>query len=327
MGRINVVMNEFLADNERFADLFNVVVFGGKQVVLAKDLSDLDTKARRCGEHAGGNGYKEYVRDHLKQWKCGSRLFVLGLEPEDSVHYALPVKVMNYESIQYDENYKQIQKEHWEKRDLTNREYVSGFAESDRLTPVMTIVLYHGKERWDAPKSLFEMLGLDSYPKEIQGMLRSYCNNFRVNLIDINQLASSDAFTTDLKEVFGFLMRQNDKEALRNYVNNHEEFTHLKQDAYDVIAFLSGTKGLVIKKQEAKTEGEMNMCLAIDEMVQEGLEEGIGKINFLNEKLIADGRLEDVVRSATDRVFQKNLMEEYGIPGRMLGLCDSVKRV
>lgn len=70
-------------------------------------------------------------------------------------------------------------------------------------------------------------------------------------------------------------------------------------------------------------KGEMDMCLAIDEMVQEGVEEGIGKINLLNAKLIADGRLEDVVRSAADQILQKNLMEEYGIPRRIPGLCDS----
>ncbi|MCM1244615.1 MAG: Rpn family recombination-promoting nuclease/putative transposase [Roseburia sp.] len=199
--------------------------------------------------------------------------------------------------------------------------------QTDRLIPVVTIVLYHGKEKWNAPRSLSEMLEVDSYPKEIQDVLRSCCNDFRINLVDVNQLASSDAFVTDLKEVFGFLMRQNDREALRNYVDDHEEFTHLRQDAYDVIASLSGTRGFVIKKQTVKAKGEMNMCLAIDEMVQDGVEKGIGKINLLNARLIADGRVEDVVRSAADHILQKKLMEEYGIPRRLPGLCDSKKHI
>lgn len=327
MGEINVIMNEFLADNERFADLFNVIIFGGKQVVSAKDLSDMDTKARRCGEHVRGNRSREFVRDHLKRWKCGSKVVLLGLEPEDSVHYALPVKVMNYESIQYDKDYKETRKQHWKEKNLTNREYISGFSGSDRLIPVITIVLYHGKERWDAPKSISEMLGIDAYPREIQNMLRSYCNDFRVNLVDVNRLTTNDVFVTDLREVFGFLRYQNDREALRNYVNSHKEFTHLSQDTYDVIASLSGTRGLDVKKQEVRMEGEMDMCLAIDEMVQEGMEKGMGKINLLNAKLIADGRLEDVVRSADDEVFQKHLMDEYGISRRIPRLFDSGRGV
>lgn len=52
-------------------------------------------------------------------------------------------------------------------------------------------------------------------------------------------------------------------------------------------------------------EGEMNMCLAIDEMVQDGVEEGIGKINLLNAKLIADGRLKMWYALRLIRSFRK----------------------
>ena len=49
----------------------------------------------------------------------------------------------------------------------------------------------------------------------------------------------------------------------------------------------------------------------------EGLVAGQNKaqiaINHLNQKLINDGRLEDLERSAGNTIFQQQLMEEYGI--------------
>lgn len=51
---------------------------------------------------------------------------VLGLEPEALLHLALQVKYMNYESIQYDWDYKVSKMRHRRKKDLDRKEYISG---------------------------------------------------------------------------------------------------------------------------------------------------------------------------------------------------------
>ncbi len=73
--------------------------------------------------------------------------FILGLEPEESLQYALPVKHINYESLEYDRQYKEILKKHRERRDLASAEYLSGYAASDRLMPIVTIGIYLGENR------------------------------------------------------------------------------------------------------------------------------------------------------------------------------------
>ena len=269
MGKRNVTVNNYFADKERFADLFNVKLFGGKQVVLPEDLVDMDTKALRIYHNAEGNGYEEFVRDQLKQWKYGARLLVLGLEPENSVHYALPIKLMKYESIQYEKNYRRIQKRHRKKKDLKQKEYISGFGKADYLEPVITIALYHGKEEWDAPVSLHEMLSFESMPEEIREEVKNYCNDFHVNLLDVNHPNDTDKFKTDLREVFGFLVRQNDKHALQKYIESNVNFRCLKEDTYDMIMVLSNTKEMMVKKEKYGTEGGYNMCLAIREWGEE----------------------------------------------------------
>lgn len=42
-------------------------------------------------------------------------------------------------------------------------------------------------------------------------------------------------------------------------------------------------------------------------------EEGIAKVNLLNQRLLQDKRFSDLERAASDRDFQKQLLQEYGI--------------
>lgn len=58
------------------------------------------------GRQPDKNSYNEFIRDTVKLWQHEDEKYILSLEPEDSPHYALPVKYMNYESVQYDRQYK-----------------------------------------------------------------------------------------------------------------------------------------------------------------------------------------------------------------------------
>lgn len=68
-------------------------------------------------------------------------------------------------------------------------------------------------------------------------------------------------------------------------------------------------------------KGVSDMCEIMEEIRQEGIdfgieqgtERGIHKINKLGKCLIEEGRLEDLVRSLSDSVYQNQLFEEFGI--------------
>ena len=42
MGKKNVAVNNWLSDNERFADLFNGSIFEGKQIIRPEELENMD---------------------------------------------------------------------------------------------------------------------------------------------------------------------------------------------------------------------------------------------------------------------------------------------
>lgn len=149
--------------------------------------------------------------------------------------------------------------------------------------------------------------------------IKPYYNEYHIKVVDINSMKTSDMFQTDLREVLGFLMRQKDKKELKKYVKENKRFRHLREDAYEVIATLSSTKGLEIKKETSWMKGEIDMCQAIDEMLQdereegreEGRQEGINRVSFLFQKLIENQRFEDLERAAKEAEFRNQLLEEF----------------
>lgn len=272
MGKKNIIWNDYISQKERFADFFNGVVFQGEKVVCPDALIELDSKLWRRNREKGS--YHEYIRDNVKLWEYEGMRYILGLEPEDSPHFALPVKYLNYESIQYDRQYRAIMKAHRRKKDLCRKEFISGFAENDSLIPVITIGIYLGKEKWSGHTNLRKMTGLDKVPLRIRERLLRFSNDFHANLFDIHTMDTSEIFETDLREVFGFLNLQEEKEMLKQYVEENKRFRHLQEDAYEVLLFYSGSSELEINKEKYKTEEGYDMCRAIREMIEDGKLEG-----------------------------------------------------
>lgn len=317
MGKKNVVWNDYISKNERFADFINGVIFQGKQMVLPKDLKALDSKLRR--REYDRNSYHEYIRDTVKMWKYQGEKYIFDLEPEESPHRALPVKYMNYESLEYDRQYKEILRKHRKKQDLSSGEYLSGFAESDTLVTVITIGIYLGEKKWSGFTCIDEMIKGLKTSGEVSKCLRPFCNRFHVNIVDIHCLETNDIFQTDLREVFGFLKRQGDKKKLKQYVEQNPMFYHMREDAFDVLCTYSESRELAVRKEEYRTEGGMNMCTALRELKEEGREEGReeGKaaLGQLIYKLLNEGRMEDLSRASIDANYRNELLVEYGING------------
>ena len=61
-------------------------------------------------------------------------------------------------------------------------------------------------------------------------------------------------------------------------------------------------------------EGEqIDMCTGLKEWFQEEREEGRKDVNRLILKLAEDGRLDDMIRAASDHEYQNRLLQEYSL--------------
>ena len=97
----DVIFKEFWRSNERFADLFNVVVFGGKEVIKPDALQEMDTDVSSVIQM---KDYKETLtrtRDVIKKAAYGVEFVVMGIESQQYIHYAMPLRHMVYDAMSY----------------------------------------------------------------------------------------------------------------------------------------------------------------------------------------------------------------------------------
>ena len=266
----------YMKDNAVFADIFNYYVYSGRQVIKPDDLTELDTAESAIifeppdsgTTHPGSTSVQKY-RDILKSVviKCNEDTIyaVLGLENQSDIHYAMPVKNLAYDALQY---VKQVQNTASAHRadgtKLSHSEFLSGFSKKDRLTPVITLVLYFGVDKWDGAKTIHEMMDVKD-PE-----LLRYVQDYRINLIEPYSIESDelDKFTTSLREVLGYIKYSNDKEKLLSFVTSSPNMV-IDVNAARVINVM--TKTHIDIPEDAK---EVNMCKAIEDLINDSKAEG-----------------------------------------------------
>jgi len=296
MGKADISVNNWLEEKERFADLFNGVIFEGKQVIQPNELEKISPVASVSTKNRRGKrrNVKKY-RDVIMKWKNEIALVLLANESQDKIHYAMPPKVMIYDSLDYEEQ----MRENWNKvmtkrkadkmqenemEHLTAEEYLSRFRKKDKLIPVISLVLYYGEEEWDAPQELYEMFQLQGTNEEMK-ILKKYLPNYKINLVDAQRFENTNQFQTDLQVIFNMLKCRGDKEHLSEYIK--EYFDNVDDESRQAVqAFLGMEK---IPGEDAAGKGQkMKMCTAIQEMYDDGRREGYesGEKNGVMEKMI-----------------------------------------
>ena len=105
MGKVNAITKDYMSNPKYFADSFNYYLFGGKQLIKASDLQVLDPTEMVIVTQGKLNESVEKIRDVLKQCVLMSddraTYLMLGIENQTDIHYALPVKNMIYDALNY----------------------------------------------------------------------------------------------------------------------------------------------------------------------------------------------------------------------------------
>ena len=262
--RKDVGWKSFFEDNRRYADVINGVGCDGKQFVKDRDLQEVDT------------ALKGKARDLLRRTAFGVNFALIGIESQETVDYKFPLRNLHYEVSQYEKQAAKIKRDvQDDESGLTSGEYLYGFKKDSRLHPVITFMIYSGKEPWDGPMSLHDIIDFTDIPEE----LRRKTVDFPINLIDIRRLEDTSMFQTDVKHVFDFIRCAENKERLYELVSNEPYYRAMDEDAYEVVSMYTNSKELVgIKEYEGK-DGKRDVCQAIKDLMadsrQEGREEGI----------------------------------------------------
>lgn len=203
----DIIIKNYLSSNEEFADLFNAVLFGGKQVIKPYELNDVDTDVSNVEKYGTYTESIKAIRDNIKIRKkstiSGIEFVLLGIEGQEHIHYAMPLRIMGYDYGSYRKQYSDIKKEIKKKKGLTTDEFLSGMKKEDRFIPVVTIVVYYGEKEWDGALSLKQMMAI---PKEMENIV----NDYKMKLVEArqNDLLFHNINNRDLFNLFGILLNK-----------------------------------------------------------------------------------------------------------------------
>lgn len=274
MGKFDAESKKYLSINRIFADAFNFLIYDGEPVIKPEALHAVDTTEIAIPYGHGARVPIQKYRDIMKIWAAmqdeDAVYVLLGGEAQNRVHYAMPVRDMLYDSINYvsqvDEA-KRSYRNHGEdvgelsfedgelKIRLTQEEFLSGFRKDDKLIPVITAVIYFGPDEWDGPTSIHDMLKVPD-----ERMLR-VIPNYSINLIAPARIDDEDfgKFNTDLGLAMKVIKYQK-----TSAVEIIQQTNHRKIDR-GTAEFLNRVVNLNLVYQEPAEEGEVDMCKAMED--------------------------------------------------------------
>ena len=308
--------SSFFSDNERYADIINGIGCDGVPFVKGKDLQELDTKTN-LGRfmRRGGKGKKSLYRDLLRKTPFGINFAIIGIENQEEIDYALPLRVLCYDAGEYEKQAAGIRREIRRKKKgitggLAAGEYLYGFKKSSRLFPTVTFVLYYGEKEWDGAKDLHGLLDFTGIP----GILKEKISNYRIHVVEVRKLEETAVFRTDVKQVFDFIRFSKDKRKLKELVTEDEAYGFLDEEAYDMVLAYVGEEEMFKIKEKHKKGGKVNMCQGLREWMEderaEGRLEERERMNQLIIILTEQARTEELIRAAKDKRYQEKLFKE-----------------
>ena len=240
MGRKDIAEKHFEEINEIFADIVNGTIFGGHQTINENELQDLAAKSQY---KADDNRLHEQERDIAKRWLKGNVIFsIIGIENQTMIDNDMVLRVLGYDGASY-------RSQLFDKN--TSRRY-----------PVITIVLYYGKDPWNAPRSLKERL-------DVPECLDKYVSDYHINVFDISHMSNEEIdklFHSDFKILAKFMNGTNN-------VSEIKEKIEYPDPLLKILSVLTGDDRFENLQGEF-TEGGSTMCDILDKVENKGKNEG-----------------------------------------------------
>ena len=302
----DVVLKNYWNNNEQFADLFNGVLYQGKQVIKPEELEDVDTEESTVVEHREYAESIQAARDIIKIQKrfrpsgggYAVDLVMYGLENQEHIHYGMPLRVMIYDCGTYKKQYDSNAQKYKNSMGMSRDEYLSRMKRDDRFIPVITVVVYYGEKPWDGAVSLHGMLNI---PDEIA----KYVNDYKMLLVEAreNNLTLHNINNIDFFNLLEILSAQN--KPAHEKKNQVLEYTEQHKVDSTVLMTVAGASNYNIDLDALSRKGESIMYSVFEETKEEGRMEG--RMEGKAEGVIQMGMNFQLSKDQIIEALQKNM--------------------
>ena len=246
------------------------LLFDGKQEIKPEDLKPLDTNS--ISIELKGTRISNALQKNRDVFKVLSAkrtndigLLILGVENQIKVHYAMPVRAMLYDSLQYASQVDLKNKENRKNKKASDSdEFLSGFTKQDKLIPVITLVVYFGSRAWDAPTNIRDMFG------NVKESIAKYLPNYQMNLIspDLSD-ENLDKLSSELGLVLKFIKQSRDKKKLLENIEKNKKFHSVSNLSATLINEATRLNLKIDKEKE-----RIDMCQAWKKIMEDCKKEG-----------------------------------------------------
>ncbi|MCX4338617.1 MAG: Rpn family recombination-promoting nuclease/putative transposase [Lachnospiraceae bacterium] len=323
MGDVDISVKNFIKLRSVFAQLFSEGVYHGEVKIDPNKLQELDTVNQETVKLADGQLKNlERLRDTqritmLFDKKMAFQI-IMGVEEQTGVNYYMPVRCMELDALSYSYQCRKISEE--AKENHTIKKYSDGVPKGTKIIPTVTLVFYVGKEPWDGPLSIYDMLDI---PEEKKAWATKTMSDYRMNLIDARHMKDEEIerFSGDLKAFLLLLRERIDKKRMKGVVAMHRETWYAVSKIKNDRRYIDFMDSMA----EKEISGGVDMDAALDYLIEEcreegrekgreeGRKEGSAKVNKLGILLTAAGRSGDFLNSLEDQKLQTQLFIEFGL--------------
>ena len=193
-------------------------------------------------------------------------------------------------------------------------EFLSNLKRTDRLHPVISLCVYYGEKEWDGPFCLADML-------EIPEKLKPLVSDYKMNLLQLRKSGSLRFHNADVDTVFDVSCSIYEKDFQK--INTVYKEKAIPAELGVVIGAITESQRLINHAlQSEKKGGQIYMCGALEELVNEGVQRGRqeGRIEGLQEGILK-GQLEGIhANIRTCKTFKisksdtiKNVAKEFSL--------------
>ena len=248
MAEKDITEKNLEALNDVFADIVNVLLFKGEQVINEKDLETDTTKSMFKAD----GKIHEQERDVSKFWKNGEiRISILGIENQTAQDSDMPLRVISYDGASY-------------KQQLLDKNQKKRY-------PVATLVLYFGtEEKWSKAKNLYDCF-------QIPEKLKPFVNDYKINVFNIAFLSPKTIamFKSDFKIIAEYFRA---KRLNQKYKGSQEKLKHANETLKMFSALTGDNSFEKVYNEGNSKKGGITMCDVVERIRNDGRTEGQERI-------------------------------------------------
>ena len=268
MGKQDDFQSHYFENKQRFADIYNGCLFGGRQLMKPEDLEEADSVVVLPSLNTKAT---KVIADKVRKWK-GYYASVLILESQSYIDYRMVLRAMRNDLLNYEK-----QRVHTYQNLLaggyqpSTDERLSRTPKDLKLAPCITLVIYIGTEdAWDGKTELYDLLNIDDD-------LKPYVSNYRFNLFDYHEHKDFSIFKTENRYLFEALAKSDDKEKMMQYLETCPLQGSKDPDIVSAVLGSIGRKMTTkdLERIQNKETGGYDMCKALRDMIEDGRKEGI----------------------------------------------------